>query len=449
MEQVPSDFKIVSIFPVRNEEDIIEATIEKLMDEDVEVFILDNWSDDGTWEILQGMDYTNLHIERWPESGPDQYFDMIGGLKRIEEISLRYPGAWILGQGSDEILVPPWPGMSLRDALYRVEKEGYNFIEVLLHNFEPTDDDFVRGIDPEKHFDYFWIEKGHIHRRIWKQPNERVRIADNASHNINFSGRKIHLKKWIMKHYRLRSQRHGEKKMAERRARYDPEELKKGWHVHYDHIKDGHNFIKKPGDLLSFRKQYPDMIGGEKRMKEYLDADKSERAEILYNVVKDYIEEEMSILDIGVGCGVMVGFMKKDFENLDYVGIDNDPGHIKGLKKAHRKRAYTWVKGEVEDFQPDKFDIVIHTALPSLQVGGRFWRIHEILLAKEETRPFLVFLEVGEYKEGGSNTMKTFEMVKEMYLNKGYHAGESGRFHVEAEGFPIPQRHYALLRKVN
>ena len=445
--RAPEGFKVVSIFPVRNEEDVIEATIGKLIKEGVEVFILDNWSDDGTWEILQGIDHPNLHIERWPEAGPDEYFSLEGALRKIEDMALEHPDAWILGQGSDEVLVPPWPGVSLRDALCRVEKEGYNFIEVLLHNFEPTDDDFVRGMDPEEHFDSFFIEKERPHRRIWRQPKgEKVKIADNASHNINFNGRKIYPTKWIMKHYRLRSQRHGEQKMADRRKRYKPEELKKGWHVHYNHIKEGHNFIKDPKKLESFRAKYPDLTGGKRRMKEYLEVERSERSKILYDLIKDCIDEDIFILDIGPSAGIIYHHMKKDkIKPWQYVGVDDDDENIDRLKGKYKGKRTIWEHCDFKGFEAKKFRLVIHTAMSSLQVGGQLWKIHRKLVNAKDKKPKYVFLEAGEYKEGESDMLKTFEMVKDIYLNNGYRVVKDGDFVVEAEGFPVPHRFWAIL----
>ena len=445
MEKTPDNFEVMAIFPVRNEADIIEATVGKLLDNGVRVHIMDNWSSDGTWELLQAIENDNLYVERYPKDGEDEYFQMTDILKRIEEIALQHPGAWILGQGSDEILRPPWPDMSLKDALYKVEKEGYNFITVLLHQFEPVDDDFRRGMDPEEHFEYFWMEKKHLHRRIWKQPEERVNVAGSASHDVNFNGRKIYPETFIMKHYRVRTQEQGEKKIEERKQRYDPEEIKKGYHTHYNHINKGYNFIKDPAKLLLFKEQYPELIGGEKRMKEYLDAEKSDRADKLLIVVDDYIAGNKSVLDIGVGCGTLDLHEDVGYRELSYTGIDNDID-IKKLKK--RSPDCKWMKKEVEDFVPKKFDLVIHTAMASLQVGGRFWRIHKLLLSQPETMPDTVILEAGKYRKGGSNPLKTFETVKKMYMDKGYHIEKSGDFHVEKKDFPIPHRFYAVLTRI-
>jgi hypothetical protein len=50
--------------------------------------------------------------------------------------------------------------------------------------------------------------------------------------------------KFLLKHYPVRSQKHGEKKVfRERKARWNPEERAKGWHTHYDTMEEGDRFL--------------------------------------------------------------------------------------------------------------------------------------------------------------------------------------------------------------
>jgi hypothetical protein len=57
----------------------------------------------------------------------------------------------------------------------------------------------------------------------------------------------------LLKHYPVRSQKHGERKIfRERRARWNPEEKAKGWHDHYDAIKEDHAFVLSSSGLQVF-----------------------------------------------------------------------------------------------------------------------------------------------------------------------------------------------------
>ena len=50
--------------------------------------------------------------------------------------------------------------------------------------------------------------------------------------------------KFLLKHYPIRSQEHGQLKiLAQRRQRWAPEERARGWHVQYDHIDDSTSFV--------------------------------------------------------------------------------------------------------------------------------------------------------------------------------------------------------------
>ena len=57
--------------------------------------------------------------------------------------------------------------------------------------------------------------------------------------------------KFLLRHYPIRSQAHGERKILhERRQRWDPAERARGWHVQYDHYGDAPSFLWKSDVLL-------------------------------------------------------------------------------------------------------------------------------------------------------------------------------------------------------
>jgi hypothetical protein len=61
-------------------------------------------------------------------------------------------------------------------------------------------------------------------------------MARNAGHEVMFTGRRVFPYKFLLRHYPIRSQEHGERKIPrDRQPRWSPEERAKGWDVHYDH----------------------------------------------------------------------------------------------------------------------------------------------------------------------------------------------------------------------
>jgi hypothetical protein len=66
---------------------------------------------------------------------------------------------------------------------------------------------------------------------------------------------------FLLKHYPIRSQAHGEQKvLRERKPRWDAGERRRGWHFQYDHIRAGHRFIRPTGDLLRFDESFYEVM---------------------------------------------------------------------------------------------------------------------------------------------------------------------------------------------
>jgi len=67
---------------------------------------------------------------------------------------------------------------------------------------------------------------------------------------VEFEGRQVYPIRFLLKHYPIRSQAHGQHKvLTERKGRFDPEERARGWHVHYDHVDTQTSFIVDPTRL--------------------------------------------------------------------------------------------------------------------------------------------------------------------------------------------------------
>ena len=253
--QPPASFAVTAIVTTYNESEIIDQLIDRLTADDVHVHIIDNWSTDGTFEQVQargGRD--RLTVERWPAEGPTPYFDLHGLLGRVEEVADASNADWVLHHDADEIHQSPWAHVSLRDALWAVEQWGFNAIDHSGLDFRPIDDRWQPGDDLASNFEwfelppfasYFTLIKG------WKPPrSERADLASSGGHEVVFPGRRVFPYKFLIRHYPIRSQAHGERKiLLERKRRFDPVERAKGWHTHYDQFVDGSSFLWDPVGL--------------------------------------------------------------------------------------------------------------------------------------------------------------------------------------------------------
>lgn len=261
----PKDFSVVAFVPIYNEIDILEQSIDDLNQQGVQAYVLDNWSTDGSYELAASrVGRGVVGIERTPIDGPPPFYDYRAILSRIEKLATKITADWYVKHDVDEVRRSPWVGSSLREAIYRADVAGYNRIDFTVANFPPTDNGFEAGSDFVGHFRHFvWGHNpGHfVQQKAWKDLNRDVSIAANAGHLVEFEGARTHPYKFLLRHYPIRSQEHGERKVfRDRKPRISTEELKKGWHTHYDRYEPGHSFLADPDEIepydIDFHERY-------------------------------------------------------------------------------------------------------------------------------------------------------------------------------------------------
>lgn len=255
--RAPKDFSVVAFVIVFNEEDVIVPTLLDLFEQGVEAYVIDNWSQDATYDLAREFVGRGvLGIERSPADGPPEYFDLKALLTRVEELVPVLGADWYLKHDADEARRSPWPGVTLRDAFWIAQQAGYNVADFTVANFRPVDDSFVDGSSFVDHFPYFEFGKnpGHFRQlKAWRYFGQELDYARYGSHRIVFPGLRILPYKFLVRHYPVRSQRHGEKKIfQERQARFLPEARQRGWHKQYDEVTTGHSFLEDPATLIRF-----------------------------------------------------------------------------------------------------------------------------------------------------------------------------------------------------
>ncbi len=84
LREPPASYRVVAFIPVYNEADIIESTIRHLGESGVQVYVLDNWSNDGTWELVRKNASGNLiGAERFLGGPSKASYDLQSSLARI------------------------------------------------------------------------------------------------------------------------------------------------------------------------------------------------------------------------------------------------------------------------------------------------------------------------------------------------------------------------------
>ena len=250
-------FRVIALISAYNEADIIEPVLEHLAANGVWSYLIDDGSTDDTVErARRWLGCGLLGIERFESA------DGAGGrtswralLARKHALACELGADWYIHHDADEIREAPWPGMSLRDAIRWVDRIGANAIDFRVLNFAPVDDAFRAGMDPREHFTR-WEDPGEydlLQRKCWKAGLPGLELAEGG-HDVRFEGRRIFPLRFLLRHYPIRGQAHGRRKvLEERKGRFVDAELAYGWHRQYDHVAEpDHVFLRNPAALRPF-----------------------------------------------------------------------------------------------------------------------------------------------------------------------------------------------------
>jgi hypothetical protein len=251
---MPPPFSVVAIIAAYNEADIIGTVVGDLIQQGIEVYFLDDGSTDGTVAAVEP--YLNrgvLAIERLSPADSGG-FDWERILRRKTQLATELDASWFIHHDADEFRESPWAQLSLKDAIRHVDALGFNAIDFAGLDFWPTDDRFRPGTDVREALT--WCSELASHDRLqircWKK-TDRLDLASSGGHEAQFPDRRVFPLRFILRHYPIRGQEHGDRKVfQERQNRFLARERERGWHVQYDHLHEGMSFIKDPSTLTAF-----------------------------------------------------------------------------------------------------------------------------------------------------------------------------------------------------
>jgi len=254
------DMKVAAILTAYNEEDIIHYSINRLLEQRIHVYVIDNWSTDSTYDKLSAFRSNPyfLGCERFPGEGPAPSFNWNQLLDRVTAVSKTIYADWYIHHDVDEIRVSPWPELNLREAIAYADQMGFNAIDHTVIEFFSIGNELSVDRNHEDFMNYYEFgkqESDFQQIKIWKNTNEWVVLADGG-HQACFEGRRVFPYKFLTKHYPFRSQLQAEKKIFhDRQARLAPEERAVGMHVHYDEYGPGYVFVRNSKELELYREQ--------------------------------------------------------------------------------------------------------------------------------------------------------------------------------------------------
>jgi glycosyltransferase involved in cell wall biosynthesis len=256
--------KVLAIICAYNEADIIGWTVRHLKRQGCDVLVIDCESTDETVMVAHT---AGAEILRHP-APPVSWHEL---LRRVEKIAAGSNADWCMLCDADELRYasPYLPIATLAQAFVNVQEPGYNAVDFQVLTFHPTfwqadSEEFIEweatdefdGQDPEQYFRFYSGDP--LNQRIgqvkaWRNVGP-VSLAASGGHQVQFPGRRVYPVKFLSKHYPIRSQAHGERKVFEERKWLDQSQGRHDWHVQYNGIVPGHSFLKDPKYLMEWDK---------------------------------------------------------------------------------------------------------------------------------------------------------------------------------------------------
>jgi len=208
---IPSAKKtVLAIIHCYNEKDILVETMNHLLNQGIDICVIDNHSNDGTFEMMNNTFASNdrVYIRQSENNfGNDGFDSLLKNTERVShEFSDRYE--WFMHCDSDELRYSPFFNISLQDMISFVDSLSYNAIDFTVIDFRFTKHNNQVFSNYENHLLSFEFgrETEYFHQiKCWKYEKD-INFVDSNMNSTGFSGQKVYPIKFLSKHYSLRNQ---------------------------------------------------------------------------------------------------------------------------------------------------------------------------------------------------------------------------------------------------
>ncbi len=242
--------RVAAVIGTRNEELHIRRCLDRWIGAGCDVVLIDNDSHDRTVPIARHyLGRGLLGIERLPWRG---CFSMKDLLVLKNRIMRELDHDWVIHADPDEWHCAPWPGMSLVDAIQRVDAAGFDCINFHEAVFVPwAHEDFTTVDYTRAMTTYYFFQPRYPHLvRAWRRDLDTDNLATGG--HLLGSGT-IYPIDFILRHYIALSVEHACAKYVGRP--FDPSELAIGWHVNRARIQRA-GLTLRPSPLLRRLQQW-------------------------------------------------------------------------------------------------------------------------------------------------------------------------------------------------
>ena len=221
--------RVIAILAVYNEARVLAASLDNVVRQGVEFYVIDNESTDDTVAIAERYrDRGLVGIERFPRAGIYEWEKI---LRRKEELAQTLDADWFIHADADEIRLPPTPDESLVSALERADRSHFNAVNFFEFTFTPTRElpahEHPRFQETMRHY-YPFSPAFPWRMNAWKNQPDRVDLASSGGHVVRFDRLRASPEMYKMKHYLYLSVPHAIEKYIERT--FALHEIERGWH---------------------------------------------------------------------------------------------------------------------------------------------------------------------------------------------------------------------------
>lgn len=235
---------VLAMVPCFNEKDIIVHTVEALLNQGFSTYIVDDWSTDGSWELLNETyrRNSNVRLVRSP-FGPGSQYQWQKLLNFMDQIAARSDFDWILRVDADERVESSIDGKTLRQVMQLADQNSFDVIDFTLLDFRYTGE-VAPSLTGWPDYWEFARRPGARHlERVWRNRGDLVGLDAFGGHRLAVAKR-IFPFNMVLKHYPLRGPEHARKKVfQERLPRTSDERADLGWHTQYQNFRINDSFI--------------------------------------------------------------------------------------------------------------------------------------------------------------------------------------------------------------
>ncbi len=221
--------RVIALLATYNEERFLGTCLDHLIQQGIDVYLIDNESQDRTLDIARGyLDRGLVGVETLARQGVYSWRPI---LERKEQLAATLDADWFLHLDADEIRLPPPGGDTLAEALARADREGYNAVNFMEFSFVPS-----RESPDHDHADFLHTMRCYYpflptfpnRLNAWKRQDVPVELAWSGGHKARFANLRMYPESFPMRHYLFLSVAHAVEKYV--RRSYDRGELSSGWH---------------------------------------------------------------------------------------------------------------------------------------------------------------------------------------------------------------------------